>query len=136
MHPCCRAGLLHNARIVLTVFSPPAQVLRVTSGQAEALLDMRKKHLRNLHALYEDRQRLNLQVRLRPQRCCTPRSRAPVLHPVPDACGTPCISLRWLSISHAVVITLTLSHALQSPVCSKHALTLYFPFLSPSRPAA
>ena len=34
----------------------------MTAAQAEALLDLRAKHLKNLHALYEDRQRLNLQV--------------------------------------------------------------------------
>ena len=38
------------------------QVLRLSGEQKEALLDLRKLHLRNLRALYEDRQRLNLQV--------------------------------------------------------------------------
>lgn len=39
-----------------------AQVLRLTESQAEQLLELRKAHLRNLRALFEDRQRLNLQV--------------------------------------------------------------------------
>jgi hypothetical protein len=39
-----------------------AQVLKLTPDQAEQLLELRRMHLNNLHALYEDRQRLNLQV--------------------------------------------------------------------------
>ena len=81
----CPATFVGVTHIVLLLL---AQVLRVTSGQAEALLDMRKKHLRNLHALYEDRQRLNLQV------CAFAYTElnikdhlaAPALWPVPDAC--------------------------------------------------
>lgn len=41
---------------------PGAQVLRLTDAQAEKLLELRKVHLRNLRSLFEDRQRLNLQV--------------------------------------------------------------------------
>lgn len=40
-----------------------AQMLRLSSAQEEQLLQLRKKHLRNLRNLYEDRQRLNLSVR-------------------------------------------------------------------------
>ena len=35
----------------------------MTPEQKERLMDLRKLHLRNLRALYEDRQALNLQVR-------------------------------------------------------------------------
>lgn len=38
------------------------QVLRLTEPQADKLLELRKMHLRNLRELFEDRQRLNLQV--------------------------------------------------------------------------
>ena len=38
------------------------QMLRLSSAQEEQLLQLRKKHLRNLRNLYEDRQRLNLGV--------------------------------------------------------------------------
>ncbi len=37
-------------------------MLRLTPAQEEQLLQLRKKHLRNLRNLYEDRQRLNLSV--------------------------------------------------------------------------
>ena len=37
-------------------------MLRLSPAQEEQLLQLRKKHLRNLRNLYEDRQRLNLQV--------------------------------------------------------------------------
>ena len=38
------------------------QMLRLSPAQEEQLLKVRKKHLRNLRNLYEDRQRLNLGV--------------------------------------------------------------------------
>lgn len=38
------------------------QMLRLSPAQEEQLLQLRKKHLRNLRNLYEDRQRLNLGV--------------------------------------------------------------------------
>ena len=37
-------------------------MLRLSQAQEEQLLQLRKKHLRNLRNLYEDRQRLNLSV--------------------------------------------------------------------------
>ena len=37
-------------------------MLRLSPAQEEQLLQLRKKHLRNLRNLYEDRQRLNLGV--------------------------------------------------------------------------
>ena len=37
-------------------------MLRLSPAQEEQLLQLRKKHLRNLRNLYEDRQRLNLSV--------------------------------------------------------------------------
>ncbi len=40
------------------------QVLRLTEPQGDQLLELRKVHLRNLRELFEDRQRLNLQVSL------------------------------------------------------------------------
>ena len=46
------------------------QILRLSGEQKERLLDLRKLHLRNLRALYEDRQRLNLQVGCCPVACC------------------------------------------------------------------
>ena len=39
------------------------QMLRLAPPQEEQLLLVRKKHLRNLRELYNDRQRMNLQVR-------------------------------------------------------------------------
>ena len=39
------------------------QMLRLATPQEEQLLLVRKKHLRNLRELYNDRQRMNLQVR-------------------------------------------------------------------------
>ena len=38
------------------------QMLRLAPPQEEQLLLVRKKHLRNLRELYNDRQRMNLQV--------------------------------------------------------------------------
>ena len=51
------------------------QMLRLAPPQEEQLLLVRKKHLRNLRELYNDRQRMNLQVRpprlhSAPPRCC------------------------------------------------------------------
>lgn len=40
------------------------QMLRLSPAQEEQLLQLRTKHLRNLRSLYEDRQRLNLGVRV------------------------------------------------------------------------
>lgn len=37
-------------------------MLRLSPAQEEQLLHLRKKHLRNLRNLFEDRQRLNLSV--------------------------------------------------------------------------
>ncbi len=56
------------------------QVLRLTEPQADKLLELRKVHLRNLRELFEDRQRLNLQVRL-PMTMLTRLSRALSLTP-------------------------------------------------------
>ena len=50
------------------------QMLRLAPPQEEQLLLVRKKHLRNLRELYNDRQRMNLQVR------------PPRLHPAPPWC--------------------------------------------------
>ncbi len=50
------------------------QMLRLAPPQEEQLLLVRKKHLRNLRELYNDRQRMNLQVR------------SPGLHPAPPWC--------------------------------------------------
>ena len=66
VEPRCHAGIRCVVQEV-TYYSErdhaTAQMLRLAQPQEEQLLLVRKKHLRNLRELYNDRQRMNLQVR-------------------------------------------------------------------------